>query len=342
MSAFSHLIGFTDYTDFSLIKSFFWGDDKKQKNEENTKKIQKNQKNDLTKVLKRKSYTFTRDKYNLNNLNEKQKKLILKLERALDNYLYRKKVQNLIQTLKDNYMIVCTANIPNLYLNIIRNKKVKQYKLVYEPILKQNVVFLPRKVYRNKKKLKFVICNIKKEIFIEPQYQTEYEDGSFVNILDLSEIKEKEYKNEEDFNKFLKNYLANNKKEIIKKEDDKDEEDNAIHIIKVNKKEDLENKGDIIKVNKKEDLENKIDIIKVNKKEDNLETKVGKKKKSIHKRLKSDGGFDNIAVKKGSSKSLLNQNKDSLGPLSPILKQRSSIRIKNQRRISFGNVQFSY
>jgi hypothetical protein len=325
-----------------LIKSFFWGDDKKQKNEENTKKIQKNQKNDLTKVLKRKSYTFTRDKYNLNNLNEKQKKLILKLEKALDNYLSRKKVQNLIQTLKDNYMIVCTANIPNLYLNIIRNKKVKQYKLVYEPILKQNVVFLPRKVYRNKKKLKFVICNIKKEIFIEPQYQTEYEDGSFVNILDLSEIKEKEYKNEEDFNKFLKNYLANNKKEIIKKEDDKDEEDNAIHIIKVNKKEDLENKGDIIKVNKKEDLENKIDIIKVNKKEDNLETKVGKKKKSIHKRLKSDGGFDNIAVKKGSSKSLLNQNKDSLGPLSPILKQRSSIRIKNQRRISFGNVQFSY
>jgi hypothetical protein len=341
MSAFSHLIGFTDYTDFSLIKSFFWGDDKKQKNEENTKKNQKNQKNDLTKVFKRKAYTFTKDKYNLNNLNEKQKKLILKLEKAFDNYLYRKKVQNLIQTLKENYMIVCTANIPNLYLNIIRNKKVKQYKLVYEPILKQNVAFLPRKIYRNKKKLKFVICNIKKEIFIEPQYQTEYEDGSFVNILDLSEIKEKEYKNEEDFNNFLKKYLANNKKEIIKKEDDKDEEDNAIHVIKVNKKEDLENKSDIIKVNKKEDLENKI-VIKVNKKEDNLETKVGKKKKSMHKRLKSDGGIDNIAVKKGSSKSLLNQNQDSLAPLSPILKQRSSIRIKNQRKISFGNVQFSY
>jgi hypothetical protein len=223
-------------------------------------------------------------------------------------------------------MIVCTANIPNLYLNIIRNKKVKQYKLVYEPILKQNVAFLPRKIYRNKKKLKFVICNIKKEIFIEPQYQTEYEDGSFVNILDLSEIKEKEYKNEEDFNNFLKNYLANNKKEIIKKEDDTDEEDNAIHVIKVNKKEDLENKI----------------VIKVNKKEDNLETKVGKKKKSMHKRLKSDDGIDNIAVKKGSSKSLLNQNQDSLAPLSPILKQRSSIRIKNQRKISFGNVQFTY
>ena len=312
MSAFSHLIGFTDYTDFSLIKSFFWGDDKKQKNEENTKKNQKNQKSDLTKAFKRKAYTFTKDKYNLNNLNEKQKKLILKLEKAFDNYLYRKKVQNLIQTLKENYMIVCTANIPNLYLNIIRNKKVKQYKLVYEPILKQNVAFLPRKIYRNKKKLKFVICNIKKEIFIEPQYQTEYEDGSFVNILDLSEIKEKEYKDEEDFNNFLKNYLANNKKEIIKKEDDKDEEDNAIHVIKVNKKE------------------------------DNLETKVGKKKKSMHKRLKSDDGIDNIAVKKGSSKSLLNQNQDSLAPLSPILKQRSSIRIKNQRKISFGNVQFSY
>ena len=145
-------------------------------------------------------------------LSQTKKKLILKLEEVIDNYLYRIKVKNLIQKLKDYYMIVCTANIPNLYLNIIGvKKKVKQYKFSYNEILKQNVTFIQRKVYRNK------IANIKKEIFMEPRYQTEYEDGSFVNVIDLQDIKEKEYKNEEDFQNFLKTYYKNKKEKNNKK-----------------------------------------------------------------------------------------------------------------------------
>ena len=104
-----------------------------------------------------------------------------------------------------------------------QNKKVKQYKFIYEPILRQNVVFLPRKVYRNKKKLKFIITNIKKEIFLEPLYQTEYENNSFVNILDLQNIKEKEDKNEEDLQNFLKSYFKN-KSDSINKTDNQDKE----------------------------------------------------------------------------------------------------------------------
>ncbi len=323
MSTFSNLFGFTDYTDFSYFKSLIWGDDKKdEKKEEKEEKGKKTKKkNDEKKANTKKNSKQKKNKY---DLNENQKKLILKLEKAFDNYLFRKKVRNLIQTLKDNYMIICTANIPHLYLNIIRNKKVKQYKLVYEPILKENVAFLPRKVYRNKKKLKFVICNIKKEIFIEPQYKTEYEDGSFVNVLDLSEIKDKEYKNEEDFNVFLKNYYKNNnKKEVIKKEEDEKKMNNIKPIITVNKKEELENKNDNIKVNKKEDLNG---------------TRSTKKRRTLHKSLKSDKAINNIKINKGSSKSLLNKKM----ALSPILKERSGLRIKNQRKISFGNVQFSY
>ena len=113
--------------------------------------------------------------------------LILKLEIEIDNFLYRIKVKKLIQKLKDNYEIICSANIPNLFINIYSSnkKKIKQYKLSYEPLLKQNIVFLPRKIYRNKNKIKFNFVNSKKEIFIEPKYKTENENGSFVNIIEF-------------------------------------------------------------------------------------------------------------------------------------------------------------
>ena len=221
MSKYSNFVSFIDYTDFSLFKSLFWGNSDKKKTEKKETEEKEDKKSKKKSGIS-KSSTFTKNQY---SLNEKQKKLILKLENVIDNYLYRKKVKNLIKTLKDNYMIICTANIPNLILNLIRTKGVKQYKLKYEPILKQNAAFLPRKIYRNKKQLKFTFVNNKKEIFIEPQYQTEYEDGQFVNVLDLQELKEKEYKNEEDFQKFLANYIKNkNKKEEKSTENDKNDE----------------------------------------------------------------------------------------------------------------------
>ena len=69
-----------------------------------------------------------------------------------------------------------------------------------------------------KKKLKFNFVNAKKEIFIEPKYKTENEDGSFVNVIDLREIKEKEFKNYEDFENFLKEFRNNKKEQNNKKE----------------------------------------------------------------------------------------------------------------------------
>jgi len=381
----SPYFGFTDFTDFSLIKSFFWGNNDQndnKKKEEEKEKTTKNKTKIIPKIEKKngvgRKLRYTNDRF---TLSQTRKKLILKLEEAIDNYLFRIKVKNLIQKLKDYYMIVCTANIPNLYLNIIGvKKKVKQYKFSYNEILKQNVAFIPRKVYRNRKKLKFVIANLKKEIFMEPRYQTEYEDGSFVNVLDLQDIKEKEYTNEEDFQNFLKTYYKNKKeknnktdkddnyKKLIEKKDEKDKK-----IINKNKNEEKNNnkiedninkiecndttiedkKANLIKVNKINKIEDKNNIIEANniiiednnnKKGNNITSNILKNKKiTKHRRLKSCEINEKIDKNKIAHSLLKNKNSSSIA-INSILKERKSSqkRIKNGRKISFGGVQFSY
>ena len=318
MSGFTHLFGFTDYTDFSLIKSLIWGDDKKENKKENEKKETEKKNTSINKKIK------VNKKNRYSNLNEKQKKLILKLEKEIDDFLYRKKVRNLIEKLKDYYMIVCSANIPNLYLNVVNSKKVKQYKLEYEPILAQNVVFLPRKIYRNRKKLKFVIINLKKAIFMEPLYQTEYENGSFVNVLDLQDIKEKEYKNEEDFKQFLKTYCKNRKEKINKEQNNEE------------KKEEIKNEQSPIKVKK---LTNN-NIIKVNIKPNMNNIKNNKIIR--HARLKSDLDINDKDIKIKITNSILKNKDISLSGIKSRIKERSLKKVKNERKICFGDVQFSY
>ena len=322
MVDFSHLYMYSGR--FSLIKFFFGDDDKKKDKNDDVKKKATKKKNEKLNESYQKSNTVDSTKKAKNTFNEKQKKLIKKLEIAFDNYLYRKKVKNLIQMQKDNYMIVCTANIPNLYLNIIRNKKVKQYKLTYDPILKLNVAFLPRKIYRNKKQLKFIFANLKKEIFFEPLYKTEYEDGGFINVLDLQEIKEKESNDEENFQNFLKNYYKNKNNKDIK--DNKDNKDNSLQKIKVNIKEFGDTK-------KEEDIkENNISVLLNNKITINKKIKSGSHLK-VNKKVKK--------VRTSTSLKMKNKNNSDCS-LNSILKERSTQRMKNGRKISFGSVQFSY
>ena len=322
MVDFSHLYMYSG--GFSLIKIFFGDDDKKKDKNDDVKKKATKKKNEKLNESYQKSNTVDSTKKAKNTFNEKQKKLIKKLEIAFDNYLYRKKVKNLIQMQKDNYMIVCTANIPNLYLNIIRNKKVKQYKLTYDPILKLNVAFLPRKIYRNKKQLKFIFANLKKEIFFEPLYKTEYEDGGFINVLDLQEIKEKESNDEENFQNFLKNYYKNKNNKDIK--DNKDNKDNSLQLIKVNIKE----FGDTKK--EEDQKENNISVLLNNKITINKKIKSGSHLK-VNKKVKK--------VRTSTSLKMKNKNNSDCS-LNSILKERSTQRMKNGRKISFGSVQFSY
>ena len=195
--------------EYSLFENIFSHD----KSKENVNKV----KNDINVNTNQHRFLEKRNKLiRVSNLNVHQKKLLLKLEESIDNFLYRNKVKNLIRKIKSNYIIQSSAIFPNLFLEVISSKKNKRYKLVYEPILKQNVIFLPKKSYRNKRKLKFVIKNIKNEILIEPLYQIEYKNGSIFNILDLQKIDEKESENEKDFKLFLNENFKNNKKESQK------------------------------------------------------------------------------------------------------------------------------
>ena len=302
--------------DFSLTDFLFGEDKSKKKNKsktENNKNIKKVEDNKEKKHI------------DINKLNEKEKKLILKLEIEIDNFLYRKRVKSLIEKNKEYYIITCSANIPKLFINIINSKKPKQYKLIYEPILKQNVVFLPRKKYRNKKKLKFNFVNSKNEIFIEPKYKTENNDGSFINVIDLRELKEKEYKNDEDFEIFLKELRAKKKENNII---------NEINETKESKKEETseENKTNEDSTKKIENLndKNKFDDIKKNSLTD---------KKPIYSN--DDLKYKKIKKRKLLFSSLNSENKNSLG-INSILKERNPQKEKNQRKISFGNVEFSY
>lgn len=302
--------------DFSLTDFLFGEDKSKKKNKsktENNKNIKKVEDNKEKKHI------------DINKLNEKEKKLILKLEIEIDNFLYRKRVKSLIEKNKEYYIITCSANIPRLFINIINSKKPKQYKLIYEPILKQNVVFLPRKKYRNKKKLKFNFVNSKNEIFIEPKYKTENNDGSFINVIDLRELKEKEYKNDEDFEIFLKELRAKKKENNII---------NEINEMKESKKEETseENKTNEDSTKKIENLndKNEFDDIKKNSLTD---------KKPIYSN--DDLKYKKIKKRKLLFSSLNSENKNSLG-INSILKERNPQKEKNQRKISFGDVEFSY
>jgi len=196
--------------EYSLFEYLFAYD----KSKENL--VKENKDINVNKIYNKLSEKSGKSNINLSNIKKSQKKLILKLEESIDNFLYRKRVQNLIKKTKSNYIIQSSSFFPDLFLEVISAKKNKKYKLVYEPILKQHLAFLPKKSYRNKRKLKFVIKNIKNEILIEPLYQIEYKNGSIFNILDLQKIDEKESENEKDFKLFLNENFKNNKKESQK------------------------------------------------------------------------------------------------------------------------------
>ena len=310
----SHLFSFSD---FSLIDFIFGKDNNKKKITEKTVCNKNKQKIEI----KNSNLSIKKQ------LSEKETKLILKLEIKIDNFLYRKKVKSLIEKLKDNYKISCSANIPDLSIIIIssKQKKNKQYKLIYEPILKENIAFLPRKIYRNKKKIKFNFVNPKNEIFIEPKYKTENENGSFVNVLDLREIKENEYKNYEDFQILLKQFnlkknVQNNKNEITEIKNNEKNKENEIDKLK----KCFKGKSPYL-IDKNEFNENNTNYITDNElfysSEDLKAKKIKYRKSSI---------------------SSLKKNYKNLSGINSILKERKSQRIKNPRKISFGDVQFSY
>ena len=175
----------TDKTDKNIIKK----EEKKIKKKENHKNQKENEKKEGDK----------KKEEVLNYLVNYIKKV----------YLFKKQVKKLLQRQKENYCIISSINSNDLNMEIyLSEDKTQKVKYTYEPILQQNIFYIPKKILKKKNLLKFSFLNKKKESIIDPKFNTEYDCGEFINVINLKKIKDKEEEREEDFQTFLESYYT--------------------------------------------------------------------------------------------------------------------------------------
>ena len=98
-------------------------------------------------------------------------------------FLFRINVKKILQRQKENYSIVSSINNCDLIMEIyLSEDKTQKVKYTFEPILKENI--------------------------IDPKFNTEYDCGEFINVINLKKIKDKEEEKEEDFQAFLESYYT--------------------------------------------------------------------------------------------------------------------------------------
>ena len=90
----------------------------------------------------------------------------------------------------------------------INEEKINKVKPIYESVLKENIFYMSIKMYKKKNLLKFSFVNKKNESIIDPKFNTEYDEGEFINVINLKKIKDKEEEKEEDFQAFLETYYT--------------------------------------------------------------------------------------------------------------------------------------
>ena len=124
-------------------------------------------------------------------------------------FLFKRRIKKLIQRQKENYAIISSINSKDLNMEIyLSEDKTQKVKYTYEPILQQNIFYIPKKILKKKNLLKFSFINKKKESIIDPKFNTEYDCGEFINVINLKKIKDKEEEKEEDFQTFLESYYT--------------------------------------------------------------------------------------------------------------------------------------
>ena len=180
-------------------------EDQKEINE-TKKNVNKNQQK---KINKDESHKNQKDNEKKLVLNKREELLIYLVNYIKNVYLYRKLVKKLIKRQKENYAIISSINSNDLSMEIyLSEDKTQKVKYTYEPILKQNVFYIPKGNLKKKNLLKFSFLNKKKESIIDPKFNTEYDCGEFINVLNLKKIKDKEEEKEEDFQTFLESYYT--------------------------------------------------------------------------------------------------------------------------------------
>ena len=123
--------------------------------------------------------------------------------------LFRKKVKLLIKKHKENYVIVTTLKDQKLKLvAFFPEDETKEYPVEYEPILDDSIAYVSRDDFKKRLLLKCNFVNDKNESIIDPKYNNEFNDGLFINVINLKKIKEKE----DDFQTFLETYFTSSNK----------------------------------------------------------------------------------------------------------------------------------
>ena len=189
---------------------------KKENNEEKNKMNGKKENNKKEEEINIIIEELKKDKINKKkkNKNKKEKKTKDELLNFLVYYiknifLFKKRVKNVIKRHKENFAIISSLNKNHLSMNIkINEEKVNKVKPIYESILKENIFYISRKMYKKKNLLKFSFVNKKNESILDPKFNTEYDEGEFINVINLKKIKDKEEENEEDFQSFLESYYT--------------------------------------------------------------------------------------------------------------------------------------
>jgi len=117
---------------------------------------------------------------------------------------FKKKVKHLIMLNKKNFVLQTTLKEKGLKLvALLADDEVKEYPVMFNPILKQRDAYVLRDDFKKRLLLKCYFINKKKEKLIDPKYNNEFDDGIFVNVISLKKIIEKEEEREDDFQTFL-------------------------------------------------------------------------------------------------------------------------------------------
>ena len=139
-----------------------------------------------------------------------------KINKIISNfriYTFKKKVKELVKKHKQNYAIYSTLKEKNLKLvAFFSDNETKEYPVIYEQILNENIAYVNRDDFKKRLLLKCHFVNDKNESIIDPKYNNEFNDGLFLNVINLKKIKEKEEEREDDFQTFLETYFTSNNK----------------------------------------------------------------------------------------------------------------------------------
>ena len=182
---------------------------KKEEKKEINKIEENTNKNQEKKEIVKESHKNQKDNEKKLGLNKRDEILKFLVNYIKNVYLYRKQVKKLIQRQKDNYSIISSINSKDLSMEIyLSEDNTQKVKYTYEPILQQNIFYIPKSNFKKKNLLKFSFLNKKKESIIDPKFNTEYDCGEFINVINLKKIKDKEEEKEEDFQTFLESYYT--------------------------------------------------------------------------------------------------------------------------------------